>query len=248
VFAAVAALWPAPPAVPVTISADALVSSTPGVRPSTPVGALFTTSAGHLGSHFCTASVIDSPAGNLLLTAAHCVAGYSRSAPAGLVFVPGYHDGSTPHGIWPVTRIFVDRAWAATADPDHDVAFLTVAQAAAAGTALENLTGAERLGIGQPSTDVVLVTGYPDGSDQAISCRNRTSAFGPTQLRFDCGGFTDGTSGSPFLTDVDAATGAGTVIGVIGGYQQGGDTADVSYSATFGASVQALYETAVSQR
>ena len=40
-----------------------------------PVGALFTTSAGQLGQHFCTASVVDSPAGDLVITAAHCVSG-----------------------------------------------------------------------------------------------------------------------------------------------------------------------------
>jgi len=32
-----------------------------------------------LGSHFCTASVVDSRAGNLVLTAAHCLAGLSAS-------------------------------------------------------------------------------------------------------------------------------------------------------------------------
>jgi hypothetical protein len=41
------------------------------------VGALFTTSSGQLGKHFCTASVVDSPAGDLLMTAAHCVTGTS---------------------------------------------------------------------------------------------------------------------------------------------------------------------------
>jgi hypothetical protein len=37
------------------------------------------------------------------------------------------------------------------------------------------------------------------------------------------------------------------VIGVIGGYQQGGDTPSVSYSARFGALVADLYKTAVGQ-
>ena len=37
------------------------------------VGALFTISEGRLGSHFCTASVIDSPHHDLVITAAHCV-------------------------------------------------------------------------------------------------------------------------------------------------------------------------------
>ncbi|HXF20282.1 MAG TPA: hypothetical protein VN597_07475 [Streptosporangiaceae bacterium] len=41
------------------------------------------------------------------------------------------------------------------------------------------------------------------------------------------------------------ATGLGTVIGVIGGYQQGGNTPSVSYSAGFGRAVRTLYEAAV---
>ena len=35
------------------------------------------------------------------------------------------------------------------------------------------------------------------------------------------------------------------VIGVIGGYQQGGDTPQISYSAVLGANAAALYKTAV---
>ena len=53
------------------------------------VGALFTTSAGKLGQHFCTASVVDSPAGDLVITAAHCVTGTSGTVD----FVPGYNRG-----------------------------------------------------------------------------------------------------------------------------------------------------------
>ena len=63
---------------------------------------------------------------------------------------------------------------------------------------------------------------------------------------FDCPGYTDGTSGGPFLTDVKASTGDGQVIGVIGGYQQGGDTPSVSYSSQFRANIAALYKTATS--
>jgi hypothetical protein len=46
---------------------------------------------------------------------------------------------------------------------------------------------------------------------------------------------------------VHPATGLGTVIGVIGGYEQGGDTPSVSYSARFGSSVRALYNKAVAK-
>jgi hypothetical protein len=65
------------------------------------------------------------------------------------------------------------------------------------------------------------------------------------QLEFDCGGYTDGTSGGPFLADVNPQTGQGTVIGVIGGYEQGGLTPQVSYSSRLGANAAALYRLAV---
>ena len=68
------------------------------------------------------------------------------------------------------------------------------------------------------------------------------------QLEFDCGGYTDGTSGGPFLTNVSSTTGQGTVVGVIGGYEQGGDLPQVSYSSAFGAKVAALYKAAVAGR
>jgi hypothetical protein len=54
-------------------------------------------------------------------------------------------------------------------------------------------------------------------------------------------------SGSPFLIDPGGPGGGVTVVGVIGGYQQGGDSADVSYAAAFGSNVQALYDVAVAQ-
>jgi hypothetical protein len=41
---------------------------------TTTIGALFTLSpSGQLANHFCTASVVDSPAGDLVVTAAHCM-------------------------------------------------------------------------------------------------------------------------------------------------------------------------------
>ena len=66
-----------------------------------------------------------------------------------------------------------------------------------------------------------------------------------TQLVFHCGGYTAGTSGSPLLSYVHAATGLGTVIGVIGGYQQGGVTDAISYAAVLGPDIASLYQAAI---
>jgi V8-like Glu-specific endopeptidase len=203
------------------------------------VGALFTRSGGRLGAHFCTASVVSSPAGNLLITAAHCMQGRS---PGDVVFAPGYHNGRFPHGIWAVTRVYVDRAWATSQNPDDDVAFLIAGRP---GTHIQQHTGAEILRIDRPP-QMVRVIGYPDATNRPITCTAPARRFGARQMVFDCGNYTNGTSGGPFLAHVDPATGDGWVIGVIGGYQQGGDTPDVSYSPRFLAPVLALYQAATS--
>ena len=204
------------------------------------VGALFTLEGGRPGSHFCTASVIDSPHGDLVITAAHCVSG----TVAGFAFVPGYDAGAAPYGVWIVTRVYVDASWSASSDPNDDVAFLRVGRPSWT-VPIQDVTGAERLRTGAPARQLVEVIGYPDAADQAIACRNWTREPMADQLEFDCGGYTDGTSGGPFLAGVDPRTGRGTVIGVIGGYEQGGLTPQVSYSAMFGANVMALYRVAV---
>ena len=204
------------------------------------IGALFTFSNGKLGTHFCTASVIQSPHGNLLVTAAHCVTGTTGA----IAFVPGYVNGNAPYGIWPVTRVFTDQAWETSASQDDDVAFLEVSDNDTS-TPIEDETGAEQLGIGLPPVELTEIIGYPNGANEPVICQNWTKSFSATQLEFDCGGYPDGTSGGPFLVRVDQATGQGTVLAVIGGYEQGGDYSDVSYSAAFGPAVRALYQHAV---
>ena len=203
------------------------------------VGALFTRSGGRLGAHFCTASVVSSPAGDMLITAAHCMQGRSLR---NVVFAPGYHRGRFPYGIWVVTAIYVDRAWATSQNPDDDVAFLIAGRP---GTHIQRHTGAEILRIDRPP-QMVRVIGYPDATNRPISCTARAREFGARQMVFDCDNYTNGTSGGPFLAHVNPQTGDGWVIGVIGGYQQGGDTPNVSYSPRFFSSVLKLYQTATS--
>lgn len=205
------------------------------------VGALFTISGGHLGSHFCTASVVNSSVKDLVITAAHCLHGRQ---PGQVAFVPGYHRHREPYGSWTVTRVFVDAAWASSANPNDDVAFLVVSQPGNS-TPVQELTGGENLATGWKAAQRVQVIGYPDGRQRPITCTARTRPFGPRQMEFDCGGYTDGTSGGPFLANVHPATGLGAVIGVIGGYEQGGNTPSVSYSARFGQAVRDLYDQAV---
>ena len=206
------------------------------------VGALFTTSSGgQLGQHFCTASVIDSPGGDLAITAAHCMIGISGT----IDFVPGYDDGAKPYQVWTVTKVYVDQEWASSSSPDDDFAFLRISRPGST-VPIEDVTGAERLDTGTPaSRQLIQVIGYPSSSNQPVTCRNWLKEPMADQLEFDCGGYTSGTSGGPFLSDVDQATGQGMVIGIIGGYEQGGLMPQISYSAMLGAKAAALYKTAI---
>ncbi|MGA5823952.1 trypsin-like serine peptidase [Kitasatospora sp. NPDC094028] len=188
------------------------------------------------GPRACTASVVHSPGRNLLVTAAHCVQSHRVGLLDGLVFTPGYRNGYSPYGSWPVTTITVDPHWTDEGDPEYDVAFVTVRPLG--GRQIEDAVGGNPIGTSQGFGLAVSVTGYPNESDEPITCAVRTSSQSPTQERFDCGGYTDGTSGSPWVTA------NGTVVGVIGGYQEGGDSPGTSYSVTFDQRVAELYRQA----
>ncbi len=229
------------------LSADMAATARAGVPLNgTPaVGALFTAAGGSPAQHFCSASVVHSPGGNLLITAAHCLTGRSLRPAGRIMFAPGYHDGEFPYGSWPVTAEYVDSQWSLNRDPNDDVAFLAVRGSGSA--VLEAQTGAETLAVGQRPPLAVRVIGYPDSGQRPLRCQAPTRAFDAGrlhQLVFDCDDYTNGTSGGPFLVHVNAKTGTGRVVGVIGGYQEGGDTPSVSYSPQFGSRIQALYDTA----
>lgn len=205
------------------------------------VGAIFGYSNGSTTSHFCSGSVVDSTAGDLIVTAAHCVydAG-SGTYINDIAFVPGYHDGQQPYGVWTPSKIVVAQQWMDDADPDYDVAFVVVHQPGS-DQRIQDAVGADELATNPTGTALTQVVGYPSTTEQPVTCTNTTKQFSSTQLEFDCANFPGGTSGGPFLTALNPVTGLGIVSGVIGGYEEGGDTPDVSYSTYFGSAVAALY-------
>ncbi|MGQ4415846.1 serine protease [Streptomyces sp. SAS_269] len=199
------------------------------------VGALFGADrVGELaGGHFCTASVVHSPQRDLIVTAAHCVDGVDGD----LVFAPGYRDGEAPYGVWRVGKRFVPDGWAQGQDEDSDVALAHLD--ALDGRKIEDVVGANRFRAGMTTgADAVTLTGYPDSREAPVSCTNRPDRDSRTQQRINCPGFPAGTSGSPW-TDGD-----GQVVGVLGGHEKGGDTADVSYSVVLRGQAAELYREA----
>src|SRR6476659_7018359 len=79
------------------------------VNPDPRVGAVF---LGGSDLHACTGSVLHSAAGDLVLTAAHCL---SIGGPA--TFVPGFADKAAPTDVWTVDVVYLDPRWVANRDP-----------------------------------------------------------------------------------------------------------------------------------
>jgi V8-like Glu-specific endopeptidase len=199
------------------------------------VGAIFNGSVPG-AAHHCTGAVVHSRGGDVVVTAAHCV---YRTNPSNLYFVPRFHAGKSPEGVWHVVRTVLPSGWAQSHDPNQDYAFLIVASH---GTqTLEHAAGALTLAKSGPLPRTVSVIGYNDvkvdrEGDVPIICRTRAYQISAHQERFDCGQFRSGTSGGPWIAD-----GTDHIIGVIGGYQQGGRSPSTSYSTIFGQGTIDLY-------
>jgi hypothetical protein len=207
--------------------------------PGTPtVGALF----GSAGSkkHFCTASVVASPAGDVLLTAGHCIQGSAK----GMSFAPGFHKGEAPFGRWEVTGAYFDPEWMSDQKITRDYAFLTVAPKRIGGamTEIQTITGANALGTGATKGEAVSIPADPAGeANSPINCASKVYFEGIFPA-FNCNPYVDGTSGSPWLS----ATPEGIkIVGLIAGLHQGGCQTYTSYSPPLGSHARATYQRAV---
>ncbi|MGW2720554.1 trypsin-like serine peptidase [Streptomyces sp. NPDC001492] len=203
----------------------------------------------------CSGSVVRSPGRNLVLSAGHCLRGYSGSSPRrNLAFVPRYHDGQKPYGVFPVrpNGVYVPQEYydlGEHAGAEYDYGF-AVTEPNQDGTRLEDVTGGVQLltGTGYHHAAVRMI-GYPGGAEKPLECWSRTTRWDSddpaepgSYPRIACDAFVDGTSGGPMLVPWP---GGWAVIGVVGGYHTGGYTPQISYSAYFGKNVRALYGHAV---
>jgi V8-like Glu-specific endopeptidase len=190
------------------------------------VGALFHSSTAT--KHTCTASVIDSPGGDVILTAAHCI----RGTGVGGVFVPGYDDGKEPYGAWTVTGSHGAPAWLSGVSATRDFAFLTLGAKTIDGktTNIQSVTGGLQLGDSATAGEHVTVPAYASGADdQPLTCTTGVY-MDDGYPAFNCNPYPAGTSGAPWLF---ATRHGNVVIGIIGGLHAGGCYTYTSYSSAF---------------
>lgn len=197
-------------------------------------GALFTD--GLDSDHFCTATVVQSPGRNLIVTAGHCLLDGDQGGGTA-VFAPAYANGVAPYGTWKLEEAFEDDRWAEGTDDSYDLAFARLAPDAT-GRSIEDVTGAAVLDTSGRSGEEVTVTGYPADRKVPRTCTAVTVRESATEQRFDCADFPGGTSGSAWIAR------DGKIIGIL----TGGDTDDVSTSTVLGEYAASLYAKATAKR
>ncbi|MCW2685616.1 MAG: trypsin [Mycobacterium sp.] len=199
------------------------------VAPNPAVGAVF---LGGGTLHTCTGAVLHSAGGDLILTAAHCLAeGFEAD------FVPGFAQKADPENTWKIEAVYLDPRWLFAKDPVADYAIARVGRAG--GGSIESRTGSVLTLASAPQRGAtVAVTGYPLGAGGGpIGCQGRTGLTDGGYPSLACSGLVDGTSGAPWIT-------GSSVVGLIGGLDGGGCEDAVSYSPPFDDQITRLLDRA----
>lgn len=209
-------------AAPVLLSTPAKAEP---VQPDPLVGAVF---LGDGTTHSCSGAVLDSTGGDLILTAAHCIADGVDAT-----FVAGFNNEAAPEDVWHVDAVYLDSRWVENQDPMADFAIARVSRDSG-GTIQAQAGGGLRLGFAPKAGTVVTVTGYPMGDGGGpVGCRAPTAKETKGFPSLPCEGIVGGLSGAPWVT-------GSTVTGLIGGLDGGGCQDESSYSPPFDEAITRL--------
>lgn len=131
----------------------------PGVFPNAANGKLYGTLPG-IGRFACSATVLDSASGRVLLTAGHCLREPNGPWAKRLSFIPGYGAGARPFGTWSWSRAYVPRQWA-RGNINYDFGTIRLRNRAGDGATAEEAVGGRPLAVNQPPQDGYTAVGYP---------------------------------------------------------------------------------------
>ncbi|MGN9838266.1 trypsin-like serine peptidase [Nonomuraea sp. H19] len=195
----------------------------------------------------CSASTIRSANRDVVVTAGHCVKDGAGEWAANWTFVPGYGTGGAePYGRYAARRMFVAEPWSRESNDDYDVAM--VALATSRGRHVADVVGAQEIAFNTPRGGQAFGFGYPadppyDGGD-LVYCAGRLTAdpYGQTRDQGLSCDMTAGSSGGPWMTTFDAATGKGTITS-LSSFKYSDDPRTM-YGPYFGDAVKTLFSTA----
>ncbi|MET9292494.1 peptidase [Streptomyces sp. NPDC003077] len=172
-------------------------------------GRVFFTYQGREAS--CSGDAVTSANKSTVITAGHCVK-LQGSWHTNWVFVPGYDNGQAPYGKWAATKTLSTPQWTASEDINYDVGAAVVGPLE--GKRLTDVVGGQGLAFNSGYNKPMYAFGYPaadpyDGT-KLIYCSGNTKKdfLLSRDHRLGCD-MTGGSSGGPWFTQFDEATGKG---------------------------------------
>jgi hypothetical protein len=245
------------------------------VLPSSANGKVFGSYYIRLGAHeferedyVCSGTVVNSPHGDVILTAGHCAVEPETGTPTSseLIFIPGYRKGSAPFGTWKIESYAIPETWKNTAkagsrpNEGGDLAFIEL-QDNDEGESVEEAVGSFGVGFDQPCEQTYTQFGYPAESPYsgellyshtaAYAGADTSGGFTPVPMKI-ASDFTRGASGGPWAIGV--GTSMPTVLSLTAygyesqpGYLYGpyfGEAAKKTYSAAIKRTLSAGIEEA----
>jgi hypothetical protein len=120
----------------------------------------------------CSGTSVNAPNLSVVITAGHCVHDAGQWFDHRWVFVPGYHDGERPFGVFPAKWVGTTPQWFASSDENFDVGAAVVSRNER-GQRLAAAVGGDGIAWGLPPSQVFDVYGYPvappfDGASQRL--------------------------------------------------------------------------------
>ncbi|MFI6395982.1 trypsin-like serine peptidase [Nonomuraea sp. NPDC050547] len=195
----------------------------------------------------CSAGTVRSANRDVVVTAGHCVKDGAGDWADNWTFVPGYQEGGgQPYGAYTARRMFVAGPWSRSGDDSYDVGM--VALNTSRGKHVADVVGTQEIAFNGGRGGQAYGFGYPadppyDG-ERLFYCagRLRNDPYGQTRDQGLGCDMTAGSSGGPWLTRFDPATGKGTVTSV-SSFKYSDDQGTM-YGPYFGDSARALFTTA----
>ncbi|MFC4584450.1 trypsin-like serine peptidase [Sphaerisporangium corydalis] len=207
-------------------------------------GRVFLTLAGV--DYVCSASAVSSRNLDVVVTAGHCVKDGAGAWAENWAFVPGYEPGRRPYGTFTARRMFVPEPWSRSADDSDDLGMVAVNPSG--GRHLGQAVGGQEIGFDLPRGRRAYGFGFPadppyDGR-RLIYCSgdlhgDPNGQTGDQGMRCD---LTAGSSGGPWLSSFDPATGQGVVTSV-SSFKYSDDPGTM-YGPYFGRQARRVFEAA----
>jgi V8-like Glu-specific endopeptidase len=196
--------------------------------------------------YVCSAGAVKSHNLDVVVTAGHCVKDGAGAWASNWTFVPGYDAGNRPYGVFTARRMFVAEPWSQNGDDSYDVAMIAVNPSGRGH--LNEAVGGQEIGFNAPRGMRAYGFGFPadppyDG-EHLIYCSGGVHGDPHDQTR-DQGmrcDLTAGSSGGPWLSSFDPATGQGVVTSV-SSFKYSDDPGTM-YGPYFGDQVRHLFEAA----